>query len=41
MSARSAEDHRFAIARIFPRIGRVGSTDEVLGALDANAGADS
>jgi nicotinamidase-related amidase len=33
MSARSAEDHQFAVARIFPRIGRVGSTDDVLVAL--------
>ena len=33
MAARSAEDHAFAVTRIFPRIGRVSSADEVLAAL--------
>jgi nicotinamidase-related amidase len=33
MSARSAEDHAFPVARVFPRIGRVASTDGVLEAL--------
>jgi nicotinamidase-related amidase len=33
MSARAAEDHAFALTRIFPRIGRIASTDDVLGAL--------
>ena len=33
MSARSAEDHAFALTRIFPRIGRIASTNDVLGAL--------
>jgi nicotinamidase-related amidase len=33
MSARSAPDHEFALTRIFPRIGRVASTDEVLSAV--------
>jgi nicotinamidase-related amidase len=33
MSARSAEDHAFAMARVFPRIGRVASTSDVLTAL--------
>jgi isochorismate hydrolase len=33
MSARTTADHEFALTRIFPRIGRVASTDEVLGAL--------
>lgn len=33
MSARSADDHDFALARIFPRIGRVCSTDDVIAAL--------
>jgi nicotinamidase-related amidase len=35
MSARSAADHAFAVARIFPRIGRVCSTDDVIVALRA------
>jgi nicotinamidase-related amidase len=33
MSARTTADHEFALTRIFPRIGRVASTDEVLAAL--------
>jgi hypothetical protein len=33
MSARSAEDHAGSITRVFPRIGRVSSTAEVLAAL--------
>ena len=33
MSARSAEDHAFALARIFPRIGRIASANQVLAAL--------
>ena len=32
-SARSADDHAFAFTRIFPRIGRVASTEEILRAL--------
>jgi nicotinamidase-related amidase len=35
MSARSASDHAFAVARIFPRIGRVCSTADVTTALGA------
>lgn len=34
-SARAAEDHAFAMTRIFPRIGRVRSTQQVLEALAA------
>jgi nicotinamidase-related amidase len=37
MAGRSAEDHEFALTRIFARIGRVSSTDEVLAALGAPA----
>jgi nicotinamidase-related amidase len=33
MSGLSAEDHAFALTRIFPRIGRVASTSDVLAAL--------
>jgi nicotinamidase-related amidase len=33
MSARSASDHAFAFARIFPRIGRVCRTDDVIAGL--------
>jgi nicotinamidase-related amidase len=33
MSARSASDHAFAFARIFPRIGRVCRTDDVITGL--------
>lgn len=33
MSARTAEDHQFALIRIFPRIGRISSTREVLAAF--------
>ena len=33
MAARSAADHQFALTRIFPRIGRVASTGDVLAAL--------
>lgn len=36
-SALSAEDHGFAFTRIFPRLGRVASTDEVIAALLADA----
>ena len=35
MSARSASDHAFAFARIFPRLGLVCRTDDVITALDA------
>jgi nicotinamidase-related amidase len=35
MSSRTAEDHTFAITRIFARIGRVASTSDVLRALDS------
>jgi len=35
-SARSAEDHVFAMTRIFPRIGRVRSTQQVLESLTTN-----
>ena len=35
MSARSAADHEFALTRIFPRIGRVSTTSEVLEAIRA------
>lgn len=34
MGAYSVEDHRFAVERIFPRLGRVRSTDQVVAALD-------
>ncbi len=40
MSARSAEDHAFAMTRVFPRIGRVTSTSDVLTALAHSAAAD-
>ena len=33
MAARGAEEHRHAVASVFPRIGRVRSTEEVLAAL--------
>ncbi|MEJ1972165.1 MAG: isochorismatase family protein [Lacunisphaera sp.] len=33
MASHSAEDHEFAVKNIFPRLGRVRSTDEVLAAL--------
>jgi len=33
MSARTADDHTFAITRIFPKIGRLASTSDVLAAL--------
>jgi nicotinamidase-related amidase len=33
MAARSADEHRQTVATLFPRIGRVRSTDEVLAAL--------
>jgi nicotinamidase-related amidase len=36
MSARSADDHTFAVTRIFPRIGRVVATADVLAALRAD-----
>jgi nicotinamidase-related amidase len=35
MSARSAADHAFAVARIFPRLGRVCRTADVIAALGA------
>jgi nicotinamidase-related amidase len=35
MSARSAGDHAFALTRIFPRLGRVCSADDILAALKA------
>lgn len=38
MSARTAEDHLFAVTRIFPRIGRIVSTDEALAALPSRKG---
>lgn len=37
MSARSASDHAFAVGRIFPRIGRVCQTADVIAALDAQS----
>ena len=33
MSSRNADDHNFAITRIFPRIGRVRKTEDILDAL--------
>lgn len=33
MTARSAEEHEMTVARIFPRIGRVRTTDEIITAL--------
>lgn len=36
MSARSADDHTFAVTRIFPRIGRVVATADILAALRAD-----
>jgi isochorismate hydrolase len=33
MTSVAAEAHRFAVSTIFPRLGRVRSTDEVLAAL--------
>lgn len=34
MSGQSAENHRFAVEQIFPRLGRVRKTAEILAALD-------
>lgn len=31
MSSRTAEDHDFAVKRIFPRLGKVRKTDEIIG----------
>ena len=39
MSGVTAESHANAVTRIFPRLGRVRSTDEIVAALGANAGA--
>jgi nicotinamidase-related amidase len=39
MTGRSAESHENAIKRIFPRIGRVRSTEEIVAALGAKDGA--
>ncbi len=36
MTARSEEEHQMSIARIFPRIGQVRSTDEILAGLAAS-----
>jgi hypothetical protein len=33
MAARDADEHSHAVTWLFPRIGRVRSTEEVLGAL--------
>jgi isochorismate hydrolase len=33
MSGQSAENHRFAVEQIFPRLGRVRSTEQILAAL--------
>ena len=38
MSGLSAEDHAFAVTRIFPRLGRVTDTQEALGALAVPVG---
>jgi len=35
MSGQSAENHRFAVEQIFPRLGRVRSTQQILAALEA------
>jgi nicotinamidase-related amidase len=35
MAARSLEEHEYAVKRIFPRLGRVRSTEEVLAGLEA------
>jgi nicotinamidase-related amidase len=34
MSGQSAENHRFAVEQIFPRLGRVRSTEQILAALN-------
>lgn len=34
MAARETEDHEFAIRRIFPRIGRIRSTEQIIQALE-------
>ncbi len=35
MSSRTAEEHQHTVTRIFPRMGRVRSTEQVLAALNA------
>jgi hypothetical protein len=37
MTGRNAESHANSIARIFPRMGRVRRTDEIIAALGATA----
>ena len=39
MTGRTAESHANSIARIFPRLGRVRSTAEIVAALRASEGA--
>ncbi|HXR39503.1 MAG TPA: hydrolase [Terracidiphilus sp.] len=39
MAGVTAESHANAVTRIFPRLGRVRSTDEIVAALGANSGA--
>jgi isochorismate hydrolase len=34
MTSRSAEEHQHTVTRIFPRMGRVRSTEQVLAALN-------
>jgi len=35
MAARAAEDHTFAITRVFPRLGRICGTEDVLKVWEA------
>jgi nicotinamidase-related amidase len=39
MTDRSAEAHANSVARIFPRLGETGTTEEIIALLDANAAA--
>jgi isochorismate hydrolase len=38
MTGRNAESHANSIARVFPRMGRVRRTDEIIAALKAKGG---
>jgi hypothetical protein len=38
MAARETSDHEFAVTRIFPRIGRVRNSEEIIRALVGTAG---
>jgi isochorismate hydrolase len=38
MNALSEEEHHYVCTRIFPRMGRLRSTDEIVAALQASVG---